>query len=96
VAEREGGDWELKNLAVAPEMRGKGYGARLLGHLFRVLSARCDRLFVGTSTGNVTFYERFGFVRDGVIEGFFETHYPEPIIENGKALKDLIVLVKKL
>lgn len=96
VTQRGDSDWELKNLAVAPEMRGKGYGARLLGHLFRVLSARCDRLFVGTSAGNVAFYERFGFVRDGVIEGFFETNYPEPIMENGKALKDMIVLAKRL
>jgi len=31
-----------------------------------------------------------------VIEGFFEAHYPEPIVEDGKALKDMIVLVKKL
>ena len=96
VTQREDGAWELKNLAVAPGMRGKGYGARLLKHLFRVLTARCDRLIVGTSAGNVAFYERFGFVRDGVIEGFFEAHYPEPIVEDGKALKDMIVLVKKL
>jgi hypothetical protein len=31
-----------------------------------------------------------------VIEGFFETHYPEPIIENGCVLKDMVKLVKKL
>ncbi len=96
VAKREDGAWEIKNLAVAPQTRGKGYGARLLGHLFKVLSARCDRLYVGTSEGNAPFYEKYGFARDGVIEGFFEKHYPEPVIENGKALKDMIVMVKKL
>ena len=90
------GEWALKNLAVAPDMQGKGYGARLLKHLFRVLSARCDRLTVGTSAGNVAFYERFGFVRDGVIEGFFTDNYPQPIVEDGKALKDMIVLAKRL
>ena len=96
VIEREDGAWEIKNLAVAPVMRGKGYAARLLRHLFKVLPAHCDRLYVGTSAGNVPFYEHFGFVRDGVIEGFFETHYPEPIIENGCVLKDMVKLVKKL
>lgn len=96
VAKREDGAWEIKNLAVAPQTRGKGFGVRLLGHLFKVLSARCDRLYVGTSEGNAPFYEKYGFARDGVIEGFFEKHYPEPVIENGKALKDMIVMVKKL
>jgi GNAT superfamily N-acetyltransferase len=96
VIEREDGAWEIKNLVVAPVMRGKGYAARLLRHLFKVLPAHCDRLYVGTSAGNVPFYEHFGFVRDGVIEGFFEAHYPEPIIENGCVVKDMIILVKKL
>ena len=96
ILRREDGAWELKNLAVAPEMRGKGYGGRMLRHLFNVLSAKCDRLFVGTSPDNVPFYEHFGFVKDGVIEGFFEQRYAEPIIENGQILKDMLVLVKKL
>ena len=88
--------WELKNLATAPDMRGKGYGTRLLRHLFKALSPRCDRLYVGTSEGNVAFYERFGFVKDGVIEGFFVDNYPEPIIEAGRTLRDMILMVKKL
>jgi len=61
-----------------------------------VLSARCDRLFVGTSAGNVPFYEKFGFVRDGVIEGFFKDNYEAPIVEDGKVLTDMIVMVKHL
>ena len=85
VTAREEGAWEIKNLAVTPDMRGKGYGARMLRHLFKVLSARCGRLYVGTSEGNVPFYEHFGFVRDGLCrEGFFTDNYPEPIIEDGR------------
>ena len=96
VMGREDGAWEIKNLAVAPDMRGKGHGSGLLRHLFRVLSARCDRLYVGASEGNVPFYERLGFVRDGIIEGFFTKNYKETIVENGKVLKDMITLVKAL
>jgi len=96
VAPREDGALEIKNLAVAPDKRGRGYGAQLLRHLFKVLSPRCNRLYVGTSEGNVAFYGKFGFVRDGVIEGFFGKNYPEPIMESGKALEDMVVLVKKL
>jgi ribosomal protein S18 acetylase RimI-like enzyme len=96
VAQREDGAWEIKNLAVAPGLRGQGYGARLLKHLFRVFSARCDRLYVGTSEGNVPFYEHFGFVREGIIVDFFADHYDEPILENGKPLRDMIMLVKRL
>ncbi len=96
VMARADGEWEIKNLAVAPDMRGKGYGARLLRHLFKVLSARCDWLYVGTSEGNVSFYERFGFEKCGVIEGFFAEHYPEPIVENGKVARDMTMLAKKL
>jgi len=96
VAVREDGDWEIKNLAVAPDMRGKGYGTRMLRHLFKVLSARCGKLYVGTSEGNVAYYERFGFVKCGVIEGFFAAHYDRPIIENGKVILDMITLARTL
>ena len=96
VTEREDGDWEIKNLAVAPDLRGKGYGAKLLQHLFRVLCARCGRLYVGTSEGNVPFYEHFGFVWDGVIRGFFTDNYDAPIVEDGRVLTDMLMLVKTL
>ncbi len=96
MSEREDGSCELKNLAVAPDMRGQGYGAKLLRHLFKVMAARYDRMYVGTSEGNVAFYERFGFVKDGVIADFFTEHYEEPIVEDGRVLRDMIVLARQL
>ena len=96
VTRRGDGACEIKNLAVAPELRGRGYGGRMLRHLFKVLAARCDRAYVGTSTGNVAFYERFGFTRDGVIPNFFIDNYDAPIVEDGEILKDMIMLVKDL
>ena len=61
-----------------------------------MLAARCDRAYVGTSAGNVAFYERFGFTRDGVIPNFFADNYDAPIVENGETLKDMIMMVKYL
>ena len=84
------GDWELKNLAVAPEMRGRGFGSRLLRHIIRA----CPRLWVGTSPANVGFYRRFGFVERGVKPHFFRDSYPEPIIENGQPLDDMVMLAR--
>ena len=96
VTRREDGACEIKNLAVAPGLRGRGYGGRMLRHLFKVLAARCDSVYVGTSAGNVAFYERFGFARDGVIRNFFVDNYDAPIVEDGEVLKDMIMLVKTL
>ena len=90
------GEWELMNLATAPDLRGRGHATRLLNHLFKLLSPRARRLRVGTSPANVGFYERLGFRREGVREGFFADNYPEPIIEDGQPLRDMIVLCKAL
>ena len=96
VAPRDDDSWELKNLATAPELRGKGYGSRLVNYLSRLLAARTPRLFVCTSPGVVPFYEKLGFARDHVEKDYFLRNYPEPIIEDGHVLADMICLVKKL
>ena len=96
IAPREDGEYELKNLAVAPEMRGHGYAGQLLRHLFKLLAPRCDRLYAGTSPANVDFYRHFGFGDAYVEKGFFADNYPEPILEDGRALTDMIYLVKAL
>ena len=93
---REDGTWELKNLATAPEEQGKGYGGRLLRHVFRLLAARTDRLYVGTSPANIPFYEHFGFESAYTVKDFFTEHYDEPIEEDGAMLTDMTYLVKQL
>lgn len=92
----EDGRCELKNLAAAPEHRGKGYAGKLLRHLFKLLQTRYRGMLVGTSPANVPFYRHFGFEEDSVIPGFFTDNYPEPIVEDGQVLKDMIVLARKL
>ena len=96
LAVREDGEMELKNLSVAQSMRGRGYGARLLRHLVKLCATRADRLYVGTSPSNVAFYEGQGFERVGVEKGFFTRNYKEPILEDGRILEDMIILVLKL
>ena len=89
---RPDGDYELMNLATAPDLRGKGYGSRLMRYLIDSCTARCPRLWVGTSPGNVDFYKRFGFVESGVKPHFFRDNYPDPILENGAPLDDMLML----
>ncbi len=92
---RDGDDLEIKNLALAPEHRGRGIGTAVLGaatDLARRTGA--SRLIVGTSDstpGTIRFYERAGFRRYGVREGFFDA-YPEPIWTDGVRARDMVML----
>ena len=95
IAMRDDGATELKNLAVKEELRGRGYGEKLVRHMIKLCAAKSDALYVGTSPANVAFYEKLGFERAYVEKGFFTGHYPEPIIEDGKPLRDMIYLVRK-
>ena len=96
IAPGEDGAWEIKNLATAPAMRGKGYAGMLLRHLFKLLAGRCKRLYVGTSPVNIPFYEHMGFEKDHVVKDFFTDNYPEPIVEDGEVLTDMTVLARKI
>ena len=87
-----GGAYELRNLAVAPDRRGQGFGGQLLRHLMKQLSGKGNRMVVGTSPANIGWYERFGFKKDGVVPHFFRDNYPEPIVENGVQLDDMTLL----
>ncbi len=93
---REDGAMELKNLAVRREYRGRGYGEMLVRHMAKLCATRSDALYVGTSPANVSFYEKLGFERAYVEKGFFTENYPEPIIEDGKPLTDMIYLMRRV
>ena len=96
LAPREDGAMEIKNLAVAEACRCLGYGSKLVRHAARLCASRGDRLYVGTSPANIPFYEKLGFQRAYVAEGFFTDNYDAPIIEDGAPLRDMIYLVKAL
>lgn len=65
----EGADWHIENLAVAPDLQGRGLGRRLIAHAERVArAASAGRLTLFTNermTENQALYRRLGFVETG-------------------------------
>ena len=91
---------EIKNIAVVTNCQGRGMGKLMLrdaalrakGNGFRVI-------VVGTgdaSIGQLRLYQEEGFQVSGVRKNFFVDNYPEPIYEEGKQLKDMVILRKLL
>jgi ribosomal protein S18 acetylase RimI-like enzyme len=91
---------EVKNIAVAPEFQGRGIGKLLLRDVVdRAKAKGFGAIIIGTgdaSTKQLHLYQKEGFEIVGVRENFFVDHYPKPIYENGKQLKDMIVLRKEV
>lgn len=87
---------ELKNIAVASSLQGKGIGSILIKEIIAIAQKSGYReLIVGTAdcgVDQIRFYERNGFVKYAIKENFFIDNYPEPIIENGIQLKDMVML----
>jgi ribosomal protein S18 acetylase RimI-like enzyme len=94
----DGDDLEVKNIALALEHRGRGIGTAVLELAVDLArEAAASRLVVGTADSSprtVRFYERAGFLRYGVREGFFDA-YPEPVWENGVRAHDMIMLERR-
>jgi ribosomal protein S18 acetylase RimI-like enzyme len=86
---------EILLLAVAPERRRQGIGARILAALADE-GRRCGThaLLVGTATAslaNLAFYQRCGFRIDHIRPDYFAYIQP-PISENDIPLRDMLVL----
>ncbi len=98
VTEEGDGDFEIKNLAVAPESQRQGYGRAMVEHVVRQCRGRGKRLLVGTGDSPLTlpFYEACGFRECGRIEGFFVENYDHPIYEAGRRLTDMVLLDMEL
>lgn len=90
---------EIMNLAVEPEQQHLGYGRLLIEQAANYgRQNQYQRLSVGTgdaSIQNLAFYLHAGF-RFAEIRSHFFDQYPQPIIENGLQLRDMIVLDKML
>ena len=98
VTEERAGNFEIKNLAVAPESQRQGYGRSMVEHVVRQCRERGKRLLVGTGDSPLTlpFYEACGFRECGRIEGFFVENYDHPIYEAGRRLTDMVLLDMEL
>ena len=98
VTEEGGGDFEIKNLAVAPESQRQGYGRAMVEEVARRCRGRGRRLLAGTGDSPLTvpFYEACGFRESHRVRDFFTENYDHPIYEAGRRLTDMIYFVRDL
>ena len=94
VTDEGDGVLEIKNLAVAPDRQGRGYGRAMIEQVERTYRERYARLRAGTGESPLTlpFYEKCGFQIVGRIKDFFAENYDHPIIEGGVQLRDMVIL----
>ena len=92
VTDEGGGVLEIKNLAVAPEAQGRGYGRAMLEFVSRRFAGRFHTLLAGTGESPLTvpFYEKCGFGYSHRVRDFFTENYHEPIVEAGVTLRDMV------
>jgi len=97
VTDEGNGVLEIKNIATTPKDQGKGYAKALIDFIIRRYREQYDVLRVGTGDSPLTipFYEKCGFVRSGVIPGFFTENYDHPIYEGGVQLTDMVILQRR-
>ena len=79
--------YELKNIAVKPDCRRRGYGKCLIEFLFSYYPD-CQGMLVGTGDcpSILDFYKKCGFTESHRIINFFTDNYNHPMFENGKQL----------
>ncbi|WP_018342215.1 GNAT family N-acetyltransferase [Cytophaga aurantiaca] len=91
---------EIKNLAVAEALQGKGIGTKIIQHVFELANNKGYKtILVATSTPNIGplyLYQKMGFEFDYIIKHFVDTHYDEPLYDNGIRCNHMIVLSKKV
>lgn len=100
VVTNEGdGTYELKNIAVVPELHRKGYGKHLVEFVLEEYAkkADCKEMIVGTGDvpSTVLFYTNCGFTRSHSIKNFFTDNYDHIMIEDGIQLVDMVYLKKE-
>lgn len=98
VTDEGNGILEIKNLATAPESRGRGYAKALIDWIAARYRGQYTILQVGTGDSPLTipFYEKCGFVRSHRVKNFFTDNYDHPIWECGRQLIDMIYLRRLL
>ena len=98
VTDEGDGILELKNIAVAPDFQGRGYGKAMVAFLVQTYTEQHTVLQVGTgdSSSTIPFYESCGFRRHHLVKNFFTDHYDHPICEGGVQLVDMVYLQREL
>jgi GNAT superfamily N-acetyltransferase len=99
VVTRESDDvCELKNIATYEKWQGKGYGSKLLNHVFSHYKSKHTTMLVGTGDipWIIEFYQKNGFRFSHRIKNFFTDNYDHPMFEDGIQLVDMVYLSKEL
>ena len=98
ITDESNGVAEIKNLAVHPSCRRRGYGRRMIEYVKNLCRGKYKILQVGTGDSPLTvpFYEACGFVRSHTVADFFTQNYDHPIFEGGVQLVDMVYLQLKL
>lgn len=86
---------EIKNLAVIERYRCQGYGHRMLQYVENLHPYKTIILGTGETPSTLRFYASCGYSYSHRIADFFTDNYPNPIIEEGITLRDMIYLKKK-
>ena len=98
VVDLGNGEYEIKNIATAEAVHGKGYGRALIDFVKEHYRGRCRLLLVGTGDSPLTvpFYEKCGFTEHHRVKNFFTDNYDHPIYEAGVQLVDMVYLAQEL
>ena len=89
---------ELKNIAVAAHLQGKGTGSYLINEIKKIaVLAGFKILWVGTpdvAVKEINFYQKNGFELAGVKKEFFIINYPDPIFDDNATMLRHMAMLK--
>jgi ribosomal protein S18 acetylase RimI-like enzyme len=95
VVTNHGLEFELINIAVAEPYQGLGIGKSLVNHAIEFArNSSAKSIIVGTGNSSLQqlgLYQKCGFRLSHVISNYFASYQP-PIVENGIACLDMVVL----
>jgi ribosomal-protein-alanine N-acetyltransferase len=84
VALRAGPEWELENIVVAEDVRGKGVGKQLIHKLFtQAQEANSNLVFLEVRESNASarrFYEKLGFQETGRRKAYYSNPTEDAIL----------------
>lgn len=91
---------EIKNIAIKPELQGRGIGSYILHNIVNIAAELgYQNICIGTansSIGQLYLYQKHGFEIADIKRNFFTDNYAEPIYENGIQAKHLLMLTRQL
>jgi len=89
---------EIKYIAVDEKLQGQGIGTSLLKDaISKAKKKGYENIVIGTGDCGIKqlhLYQKVGFEIFDVKKNFFIDNYPEPIYENGRLCRDMVMLKK--